>query len=112
VIATSVRLNKHLLTLARTGDEVQWLACPLTGSALPCSRFEQIFTDAVLQGMSSKEQLAQHTWKVLLHLGQKIVKEGVTLETEQENLAELTESAQVFMTGKLPMFRALGIVPK
>ncbi len=112
VIAATAALNHHLLNLARAGDEVQWLACPLTGSALPCSRFEQIFTDAVLQGMNTKEQLAQHTWNVLLQLGQKIVKDGATLESEQENLAELAESAQAYMAGKLPMYKALGVIPR
>jgi hypothetical protein len=38
------------------------------------------------------------------------VKEGKTLETDEENLAELTEKAQGFAEKVLPVLRALGVV--
>ncbi|MDO9535205.1 MAG: methyltransferase, partial [Bacillota bacterium] len=41
--------------------------------------------------------------------GQKLVKEGKTLETPVENIAELTEQAQTFAEKLLPILRALQI---
>ena len=42
--------------------------------------------------------------------GQKLVKEGKTLETDEENLAELNEQAQKFGEKQVPVLRALGVV--
>jgi len=41
--------------------------------------------------------------------GQKIVKEGKTLESTEDNLAELTNRAQIFAEKKLPILKALQI---
>jgi len=42
--------------------------------------------------------------------GQKILKDGVALNSDEENLAEITEQAEVFHKKHLPIFRALQIV--
>jgi hypothetical protein len=42
--------------------------------------------------------------------GQKLVKEGRTLETDEENLAELTEKALGFAEKQVPVLKALGVV--
>ncbi|MDP3013793.1 MAG: hypothetical protein Q8M92_06080 [Candidatus Subteraquimicrobiales bacterium] len=47
---------------------------------------------------------------VRAHQGQRIVKEGKTLETTEDNLAELADQAQAFAEKQLPVLRALGIV--
>jgi hypothetical protein len=41
--------------------------------------------------------------------GRKIVKEGETLETEDENLAKLNAQAQEFANKQLPILKALQI---
>jgi hypothetical protein len=38
------------------------------------------------------------------------VKEGKTLETDEQNLAELNEQARVFGEKQVPVLRALGVV--
>jgi hypothetical protein len=42
--------------------------------------------------------------------GQKLVKEGKTLETDMKNLAELTERAQGFAEKPVPVLGALRVV--
>ena len=49
-------------------------------------------------------------WVVLWPLQQKIVKDGKTLETPEENLAELTSQAQTFADKRLPILKALQVV--
>jgi hypothetical protein len=112
VSTASRRLNEHLIQKSRAGgDEVQWLASPLTGAAVAASRFEQIFTGGVLQGASTAEELAAVAWGVLEILNQKIIREGKALETQAENMAELVTNANVYLKDKLPVFKSLGIVP-
>jgi hypothetical protein len=42
--------------------------------------------------------------------GQKLVKEDKTLETDEQNIAELTEKAEGFAEKQLPVLKALGVV--
>ena len=49
-------------------------------------------------------------WGILQAQGQKLVKEGKTLEADEQNLAELTEKAQGFAEKQVPVLKALGVV--
>ena len=49
-------------------------------------------------------------WSVLAMQGQKILKDGKTLDTAEENLAELTKQAQDSSDKQLPIMKALGII--
>lgn len=61
------------------------------------------------QGKKQPAEWAQGVWQMLAAQGQKIVKDGKTLETAEENLAELTEQAKTFAQKQLPVLRALQI---
>jgi len=65
---------------------------------------------ALGQGKKRPAEWAKLAWQVLAEQGQKIVKEGKTLETAEENLAELTALAQTFAEKQLPVLKALQIV--
>ena len=56
------------------------------------------------------EECAQFVWQILGGQGQKIIKEGKVLETEEENIKELTEQAIVFLEKQLPILKALQVV--
>ena len=45
-------------------------------------------------------------WGILQAQGQKLVKEGKTLEADEQNLAELTEKAQGFAEKQVPVLKA------
>jgi hypothetical protein len=49
-------------------------------------------------------------WGILQAQDQKLVKEGKTLETDEQNLAELNEQARVFGEKQVPVLRALGML--
>ena len=61
------------------------------------------------QGKKQPAEWTQFVWQILSAQGQKIVKEGKTLETPEENLAELTDQAKTFAEKQLPILKALQI---
>lgn len=48
-------------------------------------------------------------WNILALQNQRLVKDGKTLETVEENLAELTAQASEFAQKRLPILKALQI---
>jgi hypothetical protein len=106
----SDKLNLHLMNIARGSDDISNLASPVTGGGIFVSRFQQLFLLANSQGKKQTVEWAEYVWQVLLAQGQKIVKDGTTLETPEENLAELLAQAKAFAEHQWPIFKALQIV--
>lgn len=48
-------------------------------------------------------------WTILAAQGQRLVKEGATLEAAEDNMAELTAQAKTFADKQLPILKALQI---
>ncbi len=103
------KLNAHLCQKARGSNDVGYLASPVTGGGVPVNRFQQLFLLSLAQGKKKPAEWAQATWQILAAQGQKLLKEGQTLETAEENLAALTAQAQAFADKQLPILKALQI---
>ena len=103
------KLNQHICHLARGSNDVSFLASPVTGGGFPVSRFQQLFLLSIAQGKKQASDWAQFSWQILASQGQKILKDGKTLETAEENLAELTSQAREFADKQLPILKALQI---
>lgn len=104
------KLNSHLINKARSGADIAYLASPVTGGGLPVGRFEQLFLLAIQRGHKTTADWAKFVWNILDSKNQKLLKEGKTLETSEENIAELTVQANVFAGKHLPLFKALNII--
>ena len=104
------KLNACLLDKARGSADITYLASPVTGGGVTVNRFQQLFMLALGHGKKLPAEWAQFTWQVLAAQGQKMVKEGKTLETPEENIAVLTEQAKTFAGKQLPILKALQIV--
>ena len=52
---------------------------------------------------------ASHAWAILSAQNQKLLKEGTTLESDAENIAELTRQATEFNHKRLAVLKALQI---
>lgn len=102
-------LNRHLLDKARSDGQLRFLASPVIGGGVAVGRFEQLFLLAKSQGKKAPADWAQFVWQVLAAQNQRIIKDGQTLATPEENLAELTEQAQEFAAKRLPLLSALGV---
>lgn len=103
------RLNAHLMMKARSSNELTYLASPVTGGGITVPRFHQLFLLGKQHGHKQPGDWAQYAWNILAMQGQRLVKEGRTLETAQDNLAELTAQASAFAEKQLPIFKALHI---
>jgi hypothetical protein len=104
------KLNAHLINRARGSGDIDYLASPVTGGGVTVGRVQQLFLLALSQGKKQPAQLAKAAWTIFAEQQQKIVKDGKTLQTPEENLAELTAQAQVFADKRLPILKALQIV--
>ncbi len=104
-------LNRHLMTLARSSNDMSYLASPVSGGGVAVNRFEQLFLLACTQGHKTPEAWAQYAWGLLAAQSQSLVKDGKTLASAEENLAELTRQATEFSDKRLPVMKALQIAP-
>lgn len=103
------KLNAYLCQKARGSNDIGYLASPVTGGGYPVGRFQQLFILSITQGKKHPAEWAQFAWQTIGAQGQKLVKEGKTLDTAEENLAELTAQAQTFAEKQLPILKALQI---
>ena len=103
------KLNAHLCQKARGSNEISYLASPVTGGGVAVGRFQQLFLLSMAQGKKQPAEWAQAVWQTIAAQGQRLVKEGKTLETAEENLAELTAQATTFADKQLPILKVLQI---
>ena len=106
----SAALNKFLLDKAKSSNDVAFLASPVTGGGVSANRFEMLFLLAIAEGAAEPESWAKSAWRVLASQGHKLINEGVTLQSDQENLDELTSKAKKFEQKRLITFRTVGII--
>lgn len=110
VKANTDRMNLLVLQRARCSADIAFLASPVTGGGVAVGRFSQLFLVTLLQGRKQPEEWALTAHQLLREHGQKLIKEGKTLETDEENLAELKMQAQAFAEKQLPILKALQVV--
>ncbi len=108
-LKTAKAINTHLMHKARGSNDVGFLASPVTGGGVAVNRFQQLFLMSIQQGKKQPADWAKDTWAILAAQGQRLLKEGQTLATPEENLAELTAQAQTFADKQLPMLKALQV---
>jgi hypothetical protein len=104
------KLNTYLMLKARSHNDINFLASPVTGGGIAAGRFQQLFVMAIQQGKKKPEDLALFVEQILASQGQKIVKEGKPFETTEQQLVELTSQATEFSSKQLPIMKALQIV--
>lgn len=103
------RLNAFLIDKSRSSNDMTHLASPVTGGGIAVPRFSQMFLKARALGKKTPVEWADVTWQILASQGQRILKDGVALESSQANLDELTVQAKNFADSQIPSLKALGI---
>lgn len=103
------KLNRHLCMIARSNNDVCYLASPVTGGAVVVKRFPQLFLLARENGRKTPKDWADYVSQLLIAQSQRITREGVALEAPEDQLEELTTLAQEFAEKQLPRLKALGI---
>jgi hypothetical protein len=95
---------------ARGSGDISFLASPVTGGGIAVSRFQQIFIAAIAQGRKQPQEWAQMAWDLLAAQGQRIIKDGKTVDSPDDNLAELQSQAKAFAEKRLAVLKALQVV--
>lgn len=104
------KLNAYLLDRSRGSGDVNVLASPVTGGGVHINRFQQLFLLAYTKGRKQPAEWVEFAWAVLNGQGQKLVKDGNTLESNEDNIAELQSFADYFNTNSLPVLKALDVI--
>ena len=110
--AAAQSLNRALALNARFGGEFQALASPLLGNGLSSGSIERMVYLSLSQGVPHDDYkaLARAVWGMLVPLGQRVVKDGATLETEEESLPQIEINVEKIIRTRLPLWRKLGVV--
>ncbi len=103
------RLNRSIKQRSRDVDEVSFLASPVTGGGVHISRINQLFLLGLENKAGDADQLARFVWQILSSRNQRLVRDGKTLEGDEESLAELRKRATAFLAKSRPVYTALGI---
>lgn len=113
------RINRHLLSRARLGSEIQFLASPVTGGGVSVSAPHQLFLAARQQGLEgresqqgqeSPEEWARWTALAIRQLGRQVHKDGQPVADDAQALAEILRQARQFADRQLPVLKALRVV--
>jgi SAM-dependent methyltransferase len=98
--------NAAVLKRARVSAELTYLASPL-GGGFGLERMVLLFA---LAHVEQHKDPAVFVWDLLKPQGQRMTKDGVVLETDQDNIAELRARYEQFRVRLLPMLQGLKIV--
>lgn len=102
-------LNTHLIKLAKSSGDLNYLVSPLTGGGHAVSRIPQLFLLAIQNGMKTPDEWVKATWEILAMQNQRLTKNGAVLESAEQNLSDLAEQAKTFVKNQLPILKALQI---
>jgi SAM-dependent methyltransferase len=101
-------LNKAISRRALSAGDIAYLASPVTGGGISAPRFNQLFWISKQNGGKTPSDWATFAWQLLQAQNQAIIKDGVTLQGE-DNLVELKIRAEQWGAKTLPIWTALGI---
>ena len=103
-------LNTILLNKAASSGDISYLASPVTGGGVNVNRIEQMFINSIHQGINEPSKWAKEAWDTLSARGQRLVANGVAIESEQDNLNELITRATDFSQHRISVLENLKIL--
>ena len=103
------KLNTYLMDYALSSPDITFLASPITGGGIKVGRFEQMFLRSRAQGKKTSDEWARDAWATLAQQGERLLKDGTVLDTEEKNLLELTAQAKSFSEKGLNLCVGLGL---
>ena len=103
-------LNTHLCERAQFSPDIETLVSPVLGGGFSIGRITQLLILARSRSKKTPQDWAAYVWEVLQIRNERLIKDGKTLETPQDNLDELYRLASAFADKTLPLLKALQIV--
>ena len=89
---------------------IAYLASPVIGGGVPVFRVQQMCLLGMQQGLGDAPALARYVWRLMSRLGERIIKNGEKIMSDDETIAELERALGEFIDQRVPLLRALGIV--
>ncbi|SFU38964.1 class I SAM-dependent methyltransferase [Pseudoduganella namucuonensis] len=106
------RMNAAVSAYTRYDDEFNTLCSPLSGNG-----FVVPYVARLVYWLMSKQRveadataLATAGWPIMAAQGRRMMKDGVRLESDQENLAELRQHIGAILEEQLPLWRKLNML--
>lgn len=104
---SSDKLNRSLIEKSLQGNKIDYLASPAVGGGVKVDQFEILFLNALNSGIQDAIGWSDYAWDHFHSRGQKIIQEGKTLESVDENKKFLQEAALKFEGYRLPLLKRL-----
>ena len=104
------RLAVRMLEQCERTGSPQCMPSPVTRNGHFVDRIHASFILGCQEGIRDKQGLARRAWKALERAGQRVVKDGKPLPTEQENLADLEPKAVKFLTEGKAALERIGLL--
>lgn len=101
------KLNAFIENQAVASGQLSFLASPVTGGGIALARFDLLLLLACRHGAKTPEAMATYVRAYLNSVEHKIVKEGKTIDSQDETLAYLQELAVSFSGVRLPTLKNL-----
>lgn len=107
ITARCRKLNHHVCERALLVREIEYLVSPITGGAIKVPHICLLFLNAIEDGHDTAQALTLYVWEFLQGIGEKMRKNGKTLESREDNLASIEPLAQRFLASTMPMLKTL-----
>lgn len=110
--ATTQKMNAALVQQVRYSDEFQVLCSPLLGNGIGANLFERCVYSVLSQkkGTIYLDALTRQVWEMLSAIGRRMTKDGVALEGDDDNMAELRPRIEEIVRDKVPMWQQLKVL--
>ncbi len=107
--AAAKRMNRVLAEHTRYGDDYQALCSPLLGNGIAATFVERILYLALTRhpNTTDVDVLVQEGWSIMKSQNRRMIKNGVALDSDAENISELTQLFCNLMEHKVPVWRQL-----
>ena len=104
-------LNQYIRQRTLTSLDVIYtaMASPVTGSGILVPLDQQMFMMAEADGKATAEEMAGVVWDFLERVGERLRKNGARLEAKEDNITELTKSAERYLMHDRCLLQALGV---
>ncbi len=103
---TTSRLNAALIERYNYGEDVAFLASPVSGFGHNLNDIERLFLTAILNGKNPVE----HAFKTLSRLGRRVIRDNTPLQDDSESLKELSARLDTFTVATAPKLKRLGFL--
>jgi len=106
----AVKFNQHILDETEGSDDINFIVSPVTGSGVHVNRFERLFIKYIKLGISDPKEWSEKAWALLSSSNQRFLKDGKTIESDEDNLAEMLRRANEFLIKRMQVMKALQII--